>query len=81
MEKQKSVARSNVALILVGFLAIAVSFLAYAKNSNLTITPAAMPALHSLAVATYVVLLTSFVAIGWGLYKTYKKKISSDDTT
>ena len=81
MEKQKSVVRSNVALILVGFLAIAVSFLAYAKNSNLTITPAAMPALHSLAVATYVVLLTSFVAIGWGLYKTYKKKISSDDTT
>ena len=81
MEKQKSVARSNVALILVGFLAIAVSFLAYAKNSNLTITPAAMPALHSLAVATYVVLLTSFVAIGWGLYKTYKKKISSNDTT
>jgi len=81
VEKQKSVARSNVALILVGFLAIAVSFLAYAKNSNLTITPAAMPALHSLAVATYVVLLTSFVAIGWGLYKTYKKKISSDDTT
>ena len=81
MEKQKSLVRSNVALILVGFLAIAVSFLAYAKNSNLTITPAAMPALHSLAVATYVVLLTSFVAIGWGLYKTYKKKISSDDTT
>jgi hypothetical protein len=81
VEKQKSLVRSNVALILVGFLAIAVSFLAYAKNSNLTITPAAMPALHSLAVATYVVLLTSFVAIGWGLYKTYKKKISSDDTT
>ena len=81
MEKQKSIVRSNVALILVGFLAISVSFLAYAKNSNLTITPAAMPALHSLAVATYMVLLTSFVAIGWGLYKTYKKKISSDDTT
>jgi len=81
VEKQKSLVRSNVALILVGFLAIAVSFLAYAKNSNLTITPAAMPALHSLAVATYVVLLASFVAIGWGLYKTYKKKISSSDTT
>jgi hypothetical protein len=81
VEKQKSLVRSNVALILVGFLAIAVSFLAYAKNSNLTITPAAMPALHSLAVATYIVLLASFVAIGWGLYKTYKKKISSDDTT
>lgn len=81
MEKQKSLVRSNVALILVGFLAIAVSFLAYAKNSSLTVTPAAMPALQRLAVATYVILLASFVAIGWGLYKTYKKKISSTDTT
>ena len=81
MEKQKSLVRSNVALIIIGFIAIAVSFLAYAKNSNLTITPAAMPALQRLAVATYVVLLASFVAIGWGLYKTYKKKISSADTT
>ena len=81
MEKQKSLVRSNVALVLIGFLAIAVSFLAYAKNSNLTITPAAMPALHRLAVATYVVLLASFVAIGWGLYKTYRTKISSADTT
>ena len=81
MEKQKLLVRSNVALVLIGFLAIAVSFLAYAKNSNLTITPAAMPALHRLAVATYVVLLASFVAIGWGLYKTYRTKISSADTT
>jgi hypothetical protein len=81
VEKQKFLVRSNVALIIIGFLAIAVSFLAYAKNSNLTITPAAMPALQRLAVATYVVLLASFVAIGWGLYKTYKKKISSADTS
>jgi hypothetical protein len=81
VEKQKSLVRSNVALILVGFLAIAVSFLAYAKNSNIIVTPAAMPALQRLAVATYVVLFASFVAIGWGLYKTYKKKISSADTT
>ena len=81
MEKQKSLVRSNVALILIGFLAIAVSFLAYAKNNNLTITPAAMPALQRLAIAIYVVLFSSFVAIGWGLYKTYRAKISSADTT
>ncbi len=81
MEKQKSLVRSNVALILIGFLAIAISFLAYAKNSSLIITPAAMPALQRLAIATYVVLFASFVAIGWGLYKTYRTKISSSDTT
>ena len=81
MEKQKSLVRSNVALILIGFLAMAISFLAYAKNSSLIITPAAMPALQRLAIATYVVLFASFVAIGWGLYKTYRTKISSSDTT
>lgn len=81
MEKQKVLGRSHLALILVGFLAIAVSFLAYAKNSNIIITPAAMPALQRLAVATYVVLLTSFVAIGWGLYKMYRAKITVSDST
>jgi len=73
--------RSHLALILVGFLAIAVSFFAYAKNNNLIITPAAMPALQNLAVATYLVLLASFAAIGWGLYKMYKTKITSADST
>jgi len=81
VEKQNSVSRSYRALILVGFLAIAVSFLAYTKNNNLIITPAAMPALQNLAVATYLVLFASFAAIGWGLYKMYKTKITSADST
>jgi hypothetical protein len=81
VEKQKVLGRSHIALILVGFLAIAISFLAYAKNSSLIITPAAMPALQRLAVVTYIVLLTSFVAIGWGLYKWYRTKITISDST
>lgn len=81
MEKQTTSGRSHLALILVGFLAIAVSFFAYAKNNNLIITPAAMPALQNLAVATYLVLLASFAAIGWGLYKMYKTKITSADSS
>jgi len=81
VEKQTTSGRSHLALILVGFLAIAVSFFAYAKNNNLIITPAAMPALQNLAVATYLVLLASFAAIGWGLYKMYKTKITSADST
>src|SRR6185312_14685745 len=81
VEKQMVSSRSHLALILVGFLAIAVSFFAYAKNNNLIITPAAMPALQNLAVATYLVLLASFAAIGWGLYKMYKTKITSVDST
>lgn len=78
---EKTVGRSYLALIMVGFLAIVVSFLAYAKNDSLIITPAAMPALQRLAVATYLVLLASFGSIGWGLYKMYKTKINHSDST
>ncbi|HEX5458311.1 MAG TPA: hypothetical protein VFX64_08025 [Candidatus Nitrosotalea sp.] len=81
MEKQKTVMRSHLALILVGFLAIAISFLAYTKNNNLIITPAAMPALQRLAVATYLVLFASFGSIGWGLYKMYRTKITNADSS
>jgi len=81
VEKQKTLGRSHRALILVGFLAIVVSFLAYAKNDNLIITPSAMPALQRLAVATYLVLFASFGSIGWGLYKMYKAKIAHADST
>ena len=81
MEKQSIRSRSNIALILIGFVSIAVSFLAYAKNSELIVTPAAMPALQRLAIATYVVLFASFVAIGWGLYKTYKSKLVTPNTS
>jgi hypothetical protein len=81
VEKHKVFGQSHIALVLVGFLAIAVSFLAYAKNSSLIITPAAMPALQRLAVVTYVVLIASFVAIGWGFYKWYKKKVTISDST
>ena len=81
MEKQRTVTFSHRALIFVGFLAIAVSFLAYAKNKEVIVTPTSMPALQNLAVATYVVLLLSFVAIGWGLYKFYKAKITVSDSS
>ncbi|MDE1829008.1 MAG: hypothetical protein KGI25_01670 [Thaumarchaeota archaeon] len=81
MEKQRTVHRSHRALIIVGFLAIAISFLAYARNDELTVTPAAMPALQNMAVATYVILFTSFGAIGWGFYKFYRAKVESPDSS
>lgn len=81
MEKQASVHRSHKVLIIVGFLAIAASFLAYARNNDLTVTPAAIPALQRLAVTSYVILFISFGAIGWGLYKFYRTKVSIPDSS
>ncbi len=81
MEKQRTVGRSHMALIIVGFLAIAVSFLAYARNNEITVTPAAMPALQRMAYATYFILFSSFGAIGWGLYRFYKSKVIMPDSS
>ncbi len=73
--------RSSHALIVVGFVAIVISFLAYTKNNDISVTPAAIPALQRLAIATYIVLLVAFGAIGWGLYKFYRAKISFPDSS
>jgi hypothetical protein len=81
LEKQASVHHAHQALIIIGFLAIATSFLAYARNDVLMVTPSAMPALQNLAVTTYVILFISFGAIGWGLYKFYKSKVTLPDTS
>jgi hypothetical protein len=81
LEKQASVHRSHQVLIIVGFLAIAASFLTYARNNDLTVTPAAIPALQRLAVTTYVILFISFGAIGWGFYKFYRTKVSIPDSS
>ena len=73
--------RSYRALIIVGFVAIAASFLVYARNDSTSVTPAAIPALQRLAIVTYVVLLMAFGAIGWGLYRFYKIKIAAGDNS
>ncbi|TLX68849.1 MAG: hypothetical protein E6L05_06620 [Thaumarchaeota archaeon] len=81
MEKQTTMQRSYRTLIIVGFVAIAVSFLVYTKNDLISVTPAAIPALQRLAIATYVILFMSFGAIGWGLYRFYKIKIATGDNS
>jgi hypothetical protein len=80
LEKQQTkVSRSSKALIVIGFVAMAVSFLAYWNNQNTIVTPAAMPPLQRLAMATYVILLLSFGAISLGLYRIYKSKARNAD--
>jgi hypothetical protein len=53
----------------------------YARNDSTSVTPAAMPALERLAIATYVILFISFAAIGWGLYRFYKIKITDNNNS
>ena len=81
MEKQNTVTRSYKTFLIVGFTAMSISFLAYLNNSNLVVTPSAMPALQRLAVSAYVILLFSFGSIGLGLYRFYKARIAANNSS
>lgn len=81
MEKQKTVFRSHKVLVVVGFVAMLASFLAYWNNHSLIITPAAMPALQGLAIMAYVIMFLSFGSIGWGLHRFYRAKIGDADNS
>ncbi len=76
MEKQKTV-RTNKgkSLIISGFIAIAVLFLIYARSSSLELTIEAIAVLERLAIVFYIILIMSFVAIGFGLYKYHNQKV------
>jgi len=76
MEKQATV-RTNKGktLIISGFIAILILFLIYARSSSLVITPDAIAVLERLAVIFYIILIMSFVAIGFGLYKYHNQKV------
>jgi len=76
MEKEKTV-RTNKgkSLIIAGFIAIAVLFLIYARSSSLELTIEAIAVLERLAIVFYIILLMSFVAIGFGLYKYHNQKV------
>jgi len=76
MEKQETVlTNKGKSLIISGFIAIAVLFLIYARSSSLELTIEAIAVLERLAVVFYIILIMSFIAIGFGLYKYHNQKV------
>ncbi len=76
MEKQENI-RTNKGKLLIfsGFIIIAILFLIYARSSSLELTPEAIPVLERVAVVFYIILILSFVAISFGLYKYHNQKV------
>ncbi len=76
MKKQENV-RTNKgkSLIISGFIVIAILFLIYARSSSLELTPEAIPVLERVAGVFYIILIMSFVAISFGLYKYHNQKV------
>ena len=69
------------AMIIVGFVAIAFSFLIYSRYDYAEIPPNAIPFMERIALATYIVLFLSLGSIAYGLYRFYKTKIIQDNTS
>jgi len=80
MEKQARVRiNKGKSLIISGFISIAILFLIYARISSLELTPDAISALERIAFVFYVILIMSFIAISFGLYKYHKQKAHEND--
>jgi len=76
MDKQKNVqTNKSKSLIISGLIAIVVLFLIYARSSSLVLTPEAIPVLERIAVVFYIILIMSFLAISYGLYKYHNQKV------
>jgi len=76
VEKHETV-RTNKgkSLIILGFIIITILFLIYARSSSLEINPEAVAVLERVAIIFYIILIMSFVAIGFGLYKYHNQKV------
>jgi hypothetical protein len=80
MEKQTGKhSQKGKKLIVLGFTSIAILFLLYARFQNAAVTPDAVPAIERLGIGFYIVLLLSFGAISYGLYRYHKQKVLEND--
>ena len=66
-------------LIIIGFVCIGILFLIYSNVQNLELTPDALPIIERIAIGFYLVLLMSFGAIAYGLYRFHKQKANEDN--
>ena len=80
MEKYKSKTKTNDrAFIIIGFAVILTIFIIYSSISDFSITPNSLQSIERLAIGFYVILLMSFGAIGYGIYRYHQRKVIEND--
>ena len=62
------------AFIIIGFTVIGIIFVLYASIDDFSITPDSIQAAERLAIGFYIILLMSFGAIGYGIYRYHQRK-------
>ena len=71
-------AKDGRGLITLGFVAIAILFLIYARLGNAEVTPAAIESIERLGVAFYGMILLALGAIGYGVYQYHRYKVEKN---
>jgi len=80
MEKKTEVrTQKGKSLIILGFVAIAILFLIYARTASLGLTPEAVLGIQRLAIVFYIIFIMAFGAITFGLYRYHKQKALEND--
>jgi len=73
MEKHKTKTNDK-AFIIIGFIVIGIIFALYSNTDSFSITTDSVQAIERLAIGFYVILLMSFGAIGYGIYRYHQRK-------
>ena len=80
MEKYKAKTKTNDrAFIIIGFIVIGIIFVIYSSISDFSITTDSLQSIERLAIGFYVILLMSFGAIGYGIYRYHQRKVIEND--
>ena len=77
MEKHKTKTNDR-AFIIIGFIVIGIIFVLYPNTDNFSITTDSVQAIERLAIGFYIILLMSFGAIGYGVYRYHHRKAVED---
>ena len=79
MKKYKAKTKTNDrAFIIIGFAVIVTIFLLYSRMNDFSITADSIQSIERVAIGFYLILLMSFGAIGFGIYRYHQRKITEN---
>ena len=81
MESYKAKAKTKTndrAFIIIGFIVIGIIFVLYSNIDDFSITMDSIQAIERLAIGFYIILLMSFGAIGYGIYRYHHRKATEN---
>ena len=80
MEKYNAKTKTNDrAFIIIGFAVIVAIFVIYSSINDFSITTDSLQSIERLAIGFYAILFMSFGAIGYGIYRYHKQKVTENN--